>query len=316
MATTVTVGTSGRNYSTIAAAEAAWVAGGYIMECYNDSEFTTTATTTIGGNAFSPTNYTILRCASGQSIMNSRVKPWRYDASQGVGIRKTNSYGYTIEITQGDTTIDGLQVTGGTGTLPIRTNANASGIVLQNMIAENRVVGYEVLYLAYALTGRNCLLVQRASTGNGVLTQYSVSTFVNCILVRPSNLTPAGNGFQNGGAHKIINCAVFGFTNFYGGTAPAASSSNNCSDVAITFGTNNQASKAYANQFESAVDSTRDFRTKTGADLLNNGATATADLPAAVDATGLVRPQGAAWDIGAWEVAASSSQSFMGMMVL
>ena len=81
MTTTVQCGSS-HTYTTITAAHAAYVTGGFIISCYNDSEFTD-ATLSLGGS--SSTNYERLTVASGQSIFDNTTNPMVYDVTKGVG---------------------------------------------------------------------------------------------------------------------------------------------------------------------------------------------------------------------------------------
>jgi hypothetical protein len=72
MATTSTIGTASRNYSTIQAWHDAFSTGGWIGECYNDAEFVEDVTMT--GKTTSATDYIELRTASGQSFRDHANK--------------------------------------------------------------------------------------------------------------------------------------------------------------------------------------------------------------------------------------------------
>jgi hypothetical protein len=141
-------------------------------------------------------------------------------------------------------------------------------------------------------------------------------------VVRPSDKTAGGSGFTKVGGNSVTveNCAVFGFSNFNSGTVSGLTGSNNCSDQTIGFGSSNQASKTYANQFQNTLDASQDFRLKTGADCFDTGVTDTTNLPAANDIANTSRPQSTAWDIGCWEliVAAPATPQFqlMGQIFL
>jgi hypothetical protein len=58
----------------------------------------------------------------------------------------------------------------------------------------------------------------------------------------------------------------------------------------------------YAGQFEDSTDSARDYRIKTGADLIDAGTTES--TWAAYDIAVTARPDGAAYDVGCWEFVA------------
>ena len=70
--------------------------------------------------------------------------------------------------------------------------------------------------------------------------------------------------------------------------------------TSISFGSANQASKTYANQFKNITDGTHDFRIKPGADLIETGATDATN--AGTDIAGTVRPAVVTYDIGCWEM--------------
>lgn len=316
MATTSSIGTSGRDYSTPQAWWDAFATGGWIGECYNDSEFTATAQTTFSGKATSATDYATLKCAAGQSFSdnaNVRSNALRYNAADGVGMRKTNSYSYTLNVDNSYVTISGIQITAGTSTYPLSLSTGRTNMVLEYSIVEQRAAAHAI-YADGSGKTRNCLIVNRSASSSGIHSSYGTWTHRNLVIVRPSDVAATGSAFNGGGTADIKNCAGFGFTNF-SSTASGKSGSNNCSDATISFGTSNQASKTYANQFEVTTDATRDFRAKAGADLLNNGVTDTTNVPAGDDISRLARPQGSAWDIGPWELSVSAQQ-MLGMMVL
>jgi hypothetical protein len=150
--------------------------------------------------------------------------------------------------------------------------------------------------------------MRKSGSGNGVNFNYPSSpVFVNNTIARPADLTASGNalGLLGGsGVSTITNCALYGFTNSSVDNTHFAGS-NNSSNVAIGFGTSNQASKTYANQFQNTSDATRDFREKAGADLFNTGVTDTTNAP--IDIAGTSRPQSTAYDIGCWELIVAST---------
>lgn len=297
-----------RVYSDIASWLAAFTTGGWIGECYNDSEFTGGGD--FSGHSTSATNYITLQTASGQSYRDNasvQTNAFAYNQSNGVGVKKNTAYATVFTINEDYVTIKNLQIyqQNISGSLCVENNSTGTtNCVLDSLIIESSSTGTYIAQMRRGLV-RNCLLVMRHSSGKSAWNAaYGATTYANCTIVRPSNFTVGGNGFFSSGGSTITNCAVFGFTNFNTGSP---SGSNNCSDVTIGFGTSNQASKTYANQFVTTTDTGRDFKIKTGADCVDNGATDTTDIPAAIDAVGTSRPQGSAWDIGAWELVASGA---------
>lgn len=316
MSTTSSIGTSSRTYSTVASWLAAFTTGGWIGECYNDSEFTVTATISFSGHSTSATDYITLKTAAGQGFKDNasvQTNALRYNQSNGVGIRKTSAYGIVISVSESYVTLQYLQIahTGGgnSDNAYSCTSAGLSGVLVDSCIEESNSGSTSTNYVHIQRSGGviNTVIVNRGTNGNGVSFDYASGTpyAVNCSIVRSK--TAAGTAITGfgGGTWLVKNCAIFGFTTLNsGGTA---SGSNNCSDLAIGFGSSNQASKTYSNQFENITDATRDFRAKTGADLLNNAATDTTNVPSGTDIVGTSRPQSTAWDIGAWELVASGA---------
>lgn len=311
MATISTIGTSARNYSTISAWLAAFATGGWIGECYNDSEFVITSAIAFSGHSTTSPNFITLRTAAGQGFKDNasvQTNALRYNASNGVGVRNTTAYTNVIIVGESFVTIQNLQIQGN-GSYAYDNNQSASsGVVLDSCILDIVLTasGQATARLRSGIM-RNCLLVNRGNTGNGLDFSYPATGTVaaNCTSVRPSDKTAANSAFMAASANAAVkNCAGFGFTNFSSGSLTG---SNNCSDQAIGFGTSNQASKTYANQFVNTLNATADFREKSGADLFNNGFTDTTDVPAAVDIVGTARPQSASWDIGCWELIVASA---------
>jgi hypothetical protein len=126
---------------------------------------------------------------------------------------------------------------------------------------------------------------------------------LNCTFVRPSNLGNTTWGITNNYTSITIkNTGIFGVSNF---ASVSFTGNNNASNATIGWGTDNQASLTYADQFEepSSASGTQDYRLKTGAALVDNGA----DLSGSGVTTDIVgTARGATYDIGAWEVASGS----------
>ena len=314
MATIKKIGSAGggtRDFIDPASWLLSFAAGGWEGECYNDTEFLSTSTINFSGQATSATDYIKLSAASGQGFRdnaNKLTNALKYNQSNGVGIRNNTKYVDTISISEDYVTLVGLQVSqsatgGGGGQIPIRatTNSQTHG-VFDSLICENTSgTGNQGVMNLKEQTVKNCLLIQRGTSGDGIFISYpgSAGLIINNTIVRPSDITAADNGIHStSGSWTVVNTAIFGFTNFSSGGTPTGCS-NNASDVTIGTGSANQASKTYTSQFQTTTDAARDFRAKAAADLLEN---ATSTGAPSTDIVGTSRPQSSAYDIGCWEL--------------
>ena len=305
MATTNTIGTASRDYSTLQSWEDAVPAtptGGYIGECYNDSEFT--AAVEIGGHTTSAANFIRLTAAAGQSFQDHasvRTNPLTYDQSKGVGVHAnpfsvaiifvTDDYVETLrlQIKRSVGSYDKGAFTIGTGNsnsfikdcIALKSNSNNAINIRQ---ADGKAI--------------NCIAID---TGGGASTGFFSlygGLSLNCTSVRSSALGAGGLGFGTYGANNLAkNCASFGWTTDYAATGwDTTNSAYNASDGTGTPGGNSQDSLTYANQFEST---TADFRLKSGSGLINTGNTDATNAPN--DISGTARGTTTDGDIGAWE---------------
>lgn len=312
MSTTSSIGTASRNYSTIAAWVAAFAAGGWIGECYNDSEFLITSTINISP-ATSAANFLTLRCATGQSFKdnaNAQTNALDYNQANGVGIRSTTSYiGFLINAPIDYVTIDGLQLYAQSSSSSVPIIVGTSGIgansVLQNCIFKghgNGIASAATVQVWLAKI-RNCLIItngQTASAGWG-LNLSSGAVAANCTVIQTG--VTGGEALQSHyGTGVVNNCAMFGFG--ANATIGTLTGSNNATDNSSVIGTSGLTSQPFSTATFKSI--TNDFRLVAGSTLINAGFTDTTDIPAAIDIVGTARPQSSAWDIGAWEFAASS----------
>lgn len=316
---TKTIGTSSRDYATFAL-YASYLDGLNTLsapeqgDVYNDSEFTPSASIVFTGFVTSSSNTVTINPATGQGFKDASgaaSNPLRYDQSKGVGISSSLAFGTAIDIQVDYVTLKGLQIK--------TTDADSEGVIKQvdsaltnvtirDCILEmggttaNNYLG--VLYFRSGIL-ENVLAIQR-SPSVGIMVGYvGTATITNCTVVRPSDITAARQAFrkESGGTITITNCAGFGFSSF--STGSGFSGSNNASDQTIGFGTSNQESKTYSSQFVTVTDASRDFRSKTGADLINNGTTGTTGDIIGQSANGTK-------DIGAWELQSAGGGGLKG----
>lgn len=330
MPTTITksIGTTGRDYSTIASFEAAIPADItasdeiWVGECYNDSEFLVTAAISFSGSTTDATRYIVLKTAAGQSFRdhaNKLTNALRYNQSNGVGIRTTTSYIDLISVAEDNVRFEGLQIqnagTNGSGNYAWTKSGTRDGLQVRNCIIERSGAGHGVLIEGANsfVVNSTCVMYTNGSTiGNGITSQNSAAAVIACTVLRPTDATTVGGI----GARRSYNTplfqdvAVFGdFTTHFGAGAPYhASSGYNATDAATAPGSNNQTSLTTADQLEDTASlTTYDLRAKSGGALVNNGTRAntyTNDEDIVGQARSTTTPT-----IGAWEYVAAGGLS-------
>jgi hypothetical protein len=299
---TKTIGSGGgRDYSTVAAwityLEALTFSGDEIGECYNDSEFVTSAELVFDSDIDNTgSQKVILRPASGQGFADhasAATNALRYNASNGVGIRITSGVDSVIKASIPRFEIYGMQLKKDTAYLSVLwTNGDGSsntGVIVERCIIQG-VGGRGVSWNA---TGEiRSTLILHNGANPGVDSSLGSLTMKNCTIVRSA--AAATTGINRVYATTVIkNCAVFGFSTNFAGTI---SGNNNASDGSISFGSGNQASLTYASQFQVITSGSEDFRAVTSGSLDGNGANADAPTTDIINQT---RPNPPA--IGAWD---------------
>jgi hypothetical protein len=309
---TSTIGTASRNYSTLQAWEdalpASAVAAGndYVGEVYKDSEFVVALPLIIAGIVTDATHGITLRAAAGQSFRNNanvRTNALRYNAANGVAIRGTSGYNSAIEI-QGVhyVTFDGLQIAHQNNGRAIFSSGATPGsnTTVQNCLCEApgsfasglRIDGANAVV-------RNTLVV---NTGSGLAMQMTGANgkLHGNTVVKTG--TAAVTGIQGNSSTEIRNTVSANFATCFTGMT-AANCSNNASTDATAPGANSKTALTLASLFEAPGT---DYRTKSGSALIDAGTV----VGLAVDISNTARPQGSAYDIGAWEVTAPATSGF------
>ncbi|MBV8666734.1 MAG: hypothetical protein JO269_09640 [Burkholderiaceae bacterium] len=308
---TKTVGTSSRQYSTLSAAIASipsnLVTDGnnYVIQLYNDSEFTGTPPLgNVSGFTTDASHTITINCGSGQSFYdnaNKTTNKLQYNQSYGVGLRATStgSGSAVIAVSTDYVTVQGLQISdGGQTQAAISQTGTATHSVFENLVCESSFTssGSGAISLTGA-TAVNCLALNNAG-GTGCISQGSNSIFVAITSVQVGS---ANNyGFRgNYDSPLYLDCVSMGFgTAFKSGTS--GSSDYNCSGDTTAPGSHSLKSKTYANQFvNNSNSSSRDFRVKSGADLINAG-TPESSYTGGLDIINQTRSSSTP-TIGAWE---------------
>jgi hypothetical protein len=314
MPTTVvkTIGTSGRDYSTLQAWEDACPANLVTAdqiwrgECYNDTEFS--AALTIAGETTDATRYVMLTAAAGQSFQDNagvRSNALTYDRSKGVGLLYTGVWTAVITVSAQYSIISRLQV---------KTTASTSyplGYSNVAILTKDCIFDFlRAIASAYnACTFVNCLFVSRVSANN-VFGGGSGGTFIGCTAIKPSDVTPGGTfaGIDYSSTGILESCAIFGFTAIKSGVGSfdGTNSKNNATNLASGLpGSSNQHSVTYNSTapFTSALAASLDARAIAATALVGNGYRDWSNAPNDISGTA----RAASPTIGAWEYVASGT---------
>lgn len=312
---TNSIGSSGRDYSTLASWAASLPANlvtdgnSYVGECYADSEFSGNVTLlTLSGHTTDATHTITLTTAAGQSFRDNasvRSNALNYNSANGVAITGsgTSSGLQTILIVDNYVTLSNLQLKC-TAYHKRCVSQSSTNFTMDNCIAVCATSNYnsdQAVDVGGGAVFRNCLFVTTGSTTStqSVRTGYTgagdSASFYFCDFVAtsdasniPSEAVLASLYF---GPLSFENCAFFGctavYTRSFGGGTPTFTT---CMTDVASPPSGCIGGKTYANQFENTTTASGDWRAKAGADLQGAG---TADSTnGAFDISGLARPQG------------------------
>lgn len=268
----------------------------------------------ISGSTASSTAYkhcTTVAGASFRDHANVQANALRYNSANGCGLRTTGATTQAIDVSEANSIITNLQIAGtGTNGLAVFWGAAPPGSI-EHCILEgtDTDVGTNRGVIAAGCTVRNCVIVQRASGADhivGTFTTASASLY-NCTIVAADDLATAPTSIfmsGTGGTVTVQNCGLFAGDNTKAIKAGSATFNfTTCySDIS---GTSGVTQTTYSSEFQNVNDATRDFRLKTGAAQIDTGTTDVTN--AAIDIAGTARPQGAAYDVGAWELVAAGT---------
>ena len=287
-----------------------------IGQCYNDSEFTSSSgfVLTLSGSTTDSTHTITLTTGTGQSFADNANKLTNapvYNQSNGVGLKSTAAYAGVMGGTDDYVIIRGIQTKG-----TVTTSGGVDGFSMADawfdgLICESTGIVNSDHFAAFGIYGAgakatNCIGIQRSSAAHHIVSCGNSAKLINCTLIAPSDLATKSTVGINGsyGACVIKNCAVFGATAVAGGSS-TFSFTTCMTDVASP--PTGCTSETFANQFQNTTTASLDPRLKTGANCLDTATTDSTDIPAAIDVVGTSRPQGSAWDIGAWELVVAAA---------
>lgn len=295
-----TVGPSGRDYTTIAAALASIpadvVASGnaYAIELDKAQVYPTFSVSGFTTNA--ACNITI-RPMAGHSFRDVSG-PLRYDSTKGVAIESSN--GPIIAVTAPFTVLEGLQVKGTADNYGIDVSAGATDCTIAACLVDTVDACLNIPGPRPKII--NNLLVVR-STAIFAAFLSTAPTVINNTIVVPSDIgTSTMRGIRMVDQEAIVrNNALFGFANppYSSDAGTIQADGHNATSSASVPGaaTGTLTGLVYADQFINTATATADFRLKDGSALINAGVTATET------ATSLNKVARTSYDIGAWEYA-------------
>ena len=297
-----TIGTSGRDYSTITLWEAdldtaAYVSGDEaIGEMYNDSAFGESPTIN-GGGTVGLSSIT-LTVASGE----------RHDGTEGTGARIDN--GLLGAAGSVDTTVEWIDVGNYTNnSTNSGINISASGNIARNCIVHDINASNENYKAQRGILGSsstcypiNCIVYNVASdegAGSGIIV-YGATPVQNCTVYNTGVGSSGGDGIDYG---ICTNCISGGndtsdFANAQAGTTYCMSEDDTADDGG---GSNNTVSITIADQFVSTTGGSEDFHIKDqDADIYLSGSDLGTTRDVNIDIDGRDRDvNGGLWSIGA-----------------
>ncbi len=263
---------------------------------YNDGDFVPGAVITINGSTTDATRYMMITVAPGH----------RHAGIGGAGVvldgNNSGSY-HGIQINDDYTRVEWLQFTrygGAAGRAAVKIDA--SNVLLDKLIAYNFNTGHTNKALrctSGTVTMRNCLVYD--GSDNGIRAAGGTITAQNCTVYGMT----AGGVVRGSGTLNATNTISMG----NGGSSftSLSSQSYNMSSDATATGAGSLTNKVAANQFVNISSGSYDFHLKSGSDAINVGSDLSGSFNA--DLEGETRPAGSAWDIGADERAAGSTET-------
>ena len=337
-----TIGSAGRDYSTITAWEAALdnasiyqSSDDAVGECYNDSDFDESPT--IDGGATVALNSRTIKVADGE----------KHDGTVGTGVRLLNSTSATkLFSTQAfangfATRISGLEVDNNArfsttyaaiaSISPVRADVVIDNCITHNTTGNANVRGFEITNSWYNdVSINNCIAYNIGVTqgGNSVATGFwakgSRMDVLNCVAYKiTSTVNVFGRGYQAGpvnfsGGHELKNSISMGCeVDIIGFNANGHTNTNCLTSDATADGTGGIINKTASDQFVSTLAGSEDLHLLKTADAVGAGAdlssyTTTSDgndTFSAIDVNGSNRAAftGNSWDIGAHQYALTAS---------
>lgn len=308
-----TVGATGRDYTTVAAAVASIpadvVASGnsYVIEL-EKAIYGAIAITNFNCSA---TNNITLRPIAGHGYrdsLNFAESPLRYDSTRGASIESGADWVKAIGL--GNTSyvvLDGLQIsTTGAENPGIAAPDNATETTVRNCLIRTSGAFSTPIKTNRSLRAINNVILQLQGDQPGIRCQLSSTFISNTIFAVNGSTNTAIDCAAYGQATRFQNNALFGFANAIAGAelSPPADGRNatNLSSMAYA-AEGSLLNLVAADQFMDVTPASLDLRLKPTSAMRNVGAPTTESTTSLNNAN---RSTDAGYDIGAWEVAATA----------
>lgn len=310
---TKTIGTGG-DYTTLQAWEDAAPANLVTADqlwqgqCKNQTFSGSAVMLTMSGSTSDATRYKELTTEAGASFRdnaNAQTNALRFNTSNGAAITSSVTYDFTIIMVEDYCRMSNLQIEStASNSQAIHAGGGGSGLSnrISNCIVESKLGCVQMDGDTSVMV--NNLLITRGAAVTRIAKFFTTTTVVNCTFVVPSDKTAATSAITVSYASGAVfeNCAFFGVADV--GTTSGVTYTTCYSDDASppTGCTNVAYDTSTGSGFQNIADATRDYRIKSTSAMVNTGTT---DTIASVDIVGTTRPQGAAYDVSAWEFKAS-----------
>lgn len=303
-------------------------------DVWNDAEYASSSAISLSGVTSSGTNTVLITAAPGESFADNAGKltnGLRYNALNGAAFSCSGAYTTTLSIATGFVTVSRLQFrqssSGGNNNIALNFASGISNVTLSQLIVQCALLGNSAR--AISCTGSavwtlSNVLAVLENSGNSSTSAFGIflscsgaSTVEECTVVMPSNTTAGtSTGIDVSYSNVTVrNCAIFGFGTALGGSATFGADGHNVTNLSSMgkTSTSNLVSQAYTTATFAQPSSaggafgpsgTMDFRLVTGSALIDAGSSS---VSPAFDIVGTTRPQGSAYDVGAWEFSASGT---------
>ena len=282
-------------------------------ECLKETFSSSTMLLTISGSTSDATRYkelTTATCASFRDDANAQTNALAYNASLGAAIDLTGNYTTAVVASENYCRVSNLMIRGAAvdTSIPISSGLLAT---IENCILDNRSTGGSSTGTSCSVVGpmNNVVSIRRKATVPHFIAPSGSlnTTWKNCTVVTLSDFGVSTQAIRAPyGTLNLINVAVFNCSDPASGGATI--NKTNCYTDATASGWTTVAfDTSTGSGFQGISAATVDLRIKSTSALKDNGSAS----GAATDIVGTARPQGSAYDVGAWEykTAAASAAS-------